>query len=193
MIEEAPQKVVTLYSESTPNPESMKFVSNRYIVQGKSLDFPDLHSSKKSPLAQKLFEFPFVKSVFISDNFVTVQKGPEDQWYDIIPILKDFLKSYLEADLSIVDKDYESTIQTGNIIENRIQEVLNDYVRPAVQQDGGAIVFRSFDEERGVLKLQMQGACSGCPSSMITLKSGIENLMTKMIPEVKEVVAEQGR
>ena len=185
------KRAVNIYAEATPNPASMKFVANIYIVQGKSLEFRSVNESSGAPFAKALFQFPFVQSVFLSDNFVTILKSDDAEWLEITPIIKDFVKNYLEAEELILSENFSEQNESGNELEEMIKKVLNDYVRPAVQQDGGAIVFRSFDSKSGVLTLGMQGACSGCPSSMITLKAGIENLMTRMVPEVKEVVAEQ--
>src|SRR5688572_6808660 len=125
--------IISIYTEMTPNPETMKFVANKLLYPGKSIDFPDVETAKPSPLAIELFGYPFIKAVFIASNFVTLTKTP-------------------------------------------------------VEMDGGAIQFKSYDE--GVVNLMLQGSCSGCPSSMITLKAGIEGMMKRMIPEVKEVVAE---
>jgi Fe-S cluster biogenesis protein NfuA len=184
-------RAVNLYAEATPNPASMKFVASVYLAQGKSVEFKTIESSSDAPLAKALFSFPFIESVFISDNFVTVLKKEGEDWHELTPLLKDFIKNYLESGEEVLSENFVVPGEDGNEIEQHIMKVLNDYVRPAVKQDGGAIVFKKFEPESGVLTLGMQGACSGCPSSMITLKSGIENLMTKMVPEVKEVVAEQ--
>ncbi len=181
----------------TPNPETMKFVANKLLYPGKSIDFPDVESAKPSPLATELFGFPFIKAVFIASNFVTLTKTPDAEWMDVMPSVRLFLKDYLEEGKSIVNED-EVVVEkkdTGNIILSddddvvkRIKELLENYVKPAVEMDGGAIQFKSYDD--GIVNLSMQGSCSGCPSSMITLKAGIEGMMKRMIPEVKEVVAE---
>lgn len=181
----------------TPNPETMKFVANKLLYPGKSIDFPDIESAKPSPLASELFGFPFIKAVFIASNFVTLTKTSDTDWNDVIPSIRDFLKEYLEEGKQVVNEEEVAAIkpQSSNDIEaddddvvKRIKELLDNYVRPAVEMDGGAIQFKSYDE--GVVNLMLQGSCSGCPSSMITLKAGIEGMMKRMIPEVKEVVAE---
>lgn len=186
------QNLVTLYSEATPNPETMKFVSNRYILPDSSLEFTDpAAAATGSPLAEKLFEFPFVQAIFIASNFITVTKKPADDWFEITPILKDFIQSYLEAGMPILataQKVHDSSNDTETV--KRIRQILQDYIQPAVEQDGGAISFKHFDEQTGVVTVSLQGACSGCPSSMITLKAGIENLLKRMLPEVNEVVAD---
>jgi len=190
--------VISIYTEMTPNPETMKFVANKLLYPGKSIDLPDIESAKVSPLATELFGFPFIKAVFIASNFVTLTKTPDtEDWHDVIPSVKQFLKDYLENGGPIVNEDEVAQMKqdTGNIILSndtdvvkRIKELLDNYVRPAVEMDGGAIQFRSYDN--GVVNLMLQGSCSGCPSSMVTLKAGIEGMMKRMIPEVKEVVAE---
>jgi hypothetical protein len=190
--------VISIYTEMTPNPETMKFVANKLLYPGKSIDFPDEASAKPSPLAQELFTFPFIKSVFIASNFVTLTKSSEtEDWQDMIPTIKQFLKDYLEEgkvvviEEEVLKRKAESSNEISaddNDVVKRIKELLENYVKPAVEMDGGAIQFKSFEE--GKVNLMLQGSCSGCPSSMITLKAGIEGMMKRMIPEVKEVVAE---
>jgi Fe-S cluster biogenesis protein NfuA len=189
--------VVSIYTEMTPNPETMKFVANKLLYPGKTIDFPEPESASASPLAMELFTFPFVKSVFIASNFVTLTKTPETDWEDIKPEMRQFLKSYLEEGRVVIHEDQvvSSPKSDGNIVLSedgdvvkRIKELLENYVKPAVEMDGGAIQFKKFED--GVVTLMLQGSCSGCPSSMITLKSGIEGMMKRMIPEVQEVVAE---
>jgi Fe-S cluster biogenesis protein NfuA len=190
--------VVSIYTEMTPNPETMKFVANKLLYPGKSIDFPDESTAMPSPLAQALFSFPFIKAVFIASNFVTLTKISEtDDWQDMIPTVKQFLKDYLEEGKAVVNEEEvikmksESSNEISaddNDIVKRIKELLENYVKPAVEMDGGAIQFKSFED--GKVNLMLQGSCTGCPSSMITLKAGIEGMMKRMIPEVKEVVAE---
>jgi Fe-S cluster biogenesis protein NfuA len=189
--------VISIYTEMTPNPETMKFVANKLLYPGKSIDFPDVEEAKPSPLAIELFGFPFIKSVFIASNFVTLTKTSDTDWNDVVPAIRQFLKEYLEEGKSVINEE-EIVIASrteGNAIGaddddvvKRIKELLENYVKPAVEMDGGAIQFKSYNE--GVVNLMLQGSCSGCPSSMITLKAGIEGMMKRMIPEVKEVVAE---
>jgi Fe-S cluster biogenesis protein NfuA len=187
--------IVSIYTEMTPNPETMKFVANKLLYPGKSIDFPDEASAKPSPLAKELFGFPFIRSVFIASNFVTLTKTPETDWMDVIPSIKQFLKEYMEEGKVMINEDEIEQKPDGNAVSAddsdvvvRIKELLDNYVRPAVEMDGGAIQFKDYDAGR--VTLMLQGSCSGCPSSMITLKSGIEGMMKRMIPEVKEVVAE---
>lgn len=187
--------IVSIYTEMTPNPETMKFVANKLLYPGKSIDFPDEASAAPSPLAKELFAFPFIKSVFIASNFVTLTKTPDTAWEEVIPSMREFLKQYLEEGKAVVNeelvvakKDTNSVNADDTDVVKRIKELLENYVKPAVEMDGGAISFKGYDD--GVVKLMMQGSCSGCPSSMITLKAGIEGMMKRMIPEVREVVAE---
>jgi NFU1 iron-sulfur cluster scaffold homolog, mitochondrial len=187
--------MVSIYTEMTPNPETMKFVANKLLYPGKSIDFPDEASAGPSPLAKELFAFPFIRSVFIASNFVTLSKTPDTLWDDVIPSIREFLKMYIEEGKPIIHEDQivvkapSSEVKAGDEdIVGRIKELLENYVKPAVEMDGGAISFRGY--ESGTVTLMLQGSCSGCPSSMITLKSGIEGMMKRMIPEVKEVVAE---
>ena len=190
--------IISIYTEMTPNPETMKFVANKLLYPGKSIDFPDAESAKPSPLATELFGFPFVKAIFIASNFVTLTKTSDtDDWSDVIPSIRQFLKEYLEDGKTVVNEEEVATMKQTSSNEvaaddddvvKRIKELLDNYVRPAVEMDGGAIQFKSY--EAGTVNLAMHGSCSGCPSSMITLKAGIEGMMKRMIPEVKEVVAQ---
>jgi Fe-S cluster biogenesis protein NfuA len=190
--------VISIYTEMTPNPETMKFVANKLLYPGKSIDFQDETSARPSPLAMELFTFPFIKSVFIASNFVTLTRTSDtENWQDVIPSIKQFLKNYLEEGKAIINEDEiaarktessnEVSADDGDVVK-RIKELLENYVKPAVEMDGGAIQFKSYED--GKVNLMLQGSCSGCPSSMITLKAGIEGMMKRMIPEVKEVVAE---
>ena len=189
---------IFIYTESTPNPNSMKFVLNFELVpDGSSFDYAmpsdALIEGKNSPLAVALFGFDFVQRIFISSNFITVTKDEETKWEDELFGMKQFLKQFFEDKKDVFTK---TTIAAHEAIGGeqdsetviKIKAVLDQYVRPAVESDGGAINFHSYND--GVVKVLLQGSCSGCPSSTITLKQGIENLLTRMVPEVKEVVAE---
>ena len=190
--------VISIYTEMTPNPETMKFVANKLLYPGKSIDFQDESTAIPSPLAKELFSFPFIKSVFIASNFITLTKTIDtEDWQDVIPSVKQFLKEYLENGGVVVNDDEVAKVkqESSNVVSaddddvvKRVKELLENYVKPAVEMDGGAIQFRSYND--GVVNLMLQGSCSGCPSSMVTLKAGIEGMMKRMIPEVKEVVAE---
>ena len=188
--------IISIYTEMTPNPETMKFVANKLLYPGKHIDFPDEASAKPSPLAAELFSFPFIRGVFIMANFITLTKTPETDWNDIIPTIKTFLKEYLEDNRPVVNEEeiVEKPAGSNEVhaddtdVVKRIKELLENYVKPAVEMDGGAIQFKDYED--GTVTLMLQGSCSGCPSSMITLKAGIEGMMKRMIPEVREVVAE---
>ena len=189
--------VISIYTEMTPNPETMKFVANKLLYPGKSIDFPEASAAEPSPLAQELFGFPFVRAVFIASNFITLTRTtPATDWQEVIPSIRQFLKEYLEEGKPVIDESKVPEIKSDEVVltgdesdvVKRIQEILENYVKPAVEMDGGAIQFKSFKD--GKVNLMLQGSCSGCPSSMITLKAGIEGMMKRMIPEVQEVVAE---
>ncbi|WP_299704772.1 NifU family protein [uncultured Pontibacter sp.] len=195
------EKTVSVYAEANPNPESMKFVMNVGLLpDGQSVDYPNLESAADSPLAQELFNFDYVSRVFIASNFVTVTKGSNIEWVKLIPELRTFLKSYVEAGGPIfvegfqANKPAASTEANGEVSEDdaaiakKVTDLLENYVRPAVEQDGGNITFKSYKD--GVVTVHLQGSCSGCPSATVTLKAGIENLLKRMVPEVTEVVAD---
>jgi len=179
---------INVYTEYTPNPATMKFLVNKLLVNG-SLDYPDPEKAQESPFARELFKFNFVNGVFFASNFVTITKVDDVEWEDVEAILKEFIKGAVESELQIQDVvTDENTNFEGSETEIKIQQILHDYVRPAVEQDGGAISYRSYDS--GTVTVELRGSCSGCPSSMITLKAGIEGLLKRMVPEVEEVVAE---
>jgi Fe-S cluster biogenesis protein NfuA len=189
------KKVVTIYAESTPNPASMKFVLNRFLLEEGSVEYTNKSQALECPLAYQLFSFSGVSGVFITTNFITISKSSDMDWYEFNPILREFIKSYMESDQPVftgsLEKVADLTIdrtKTASAIETKIIETLDEFVKPAVEQDGGAIHFKSFDA--GIVTLILKGSCSGCPSSAITLKNGIENLLKQLIPEVTEVVAE---
>ena len=187
------QRLVNIYTESNPNPNSMKFVVNFMLVEdGESYDFPDSKSAIEAPLAFKLFEnFTFVDRVFYMNNFVTVTKKEDTDWIEARPILSNFIKLHLEQDEPLFEKDRKivenpATSEDSTIV-TQIKDVLEEYIKPAVEMDGGAITFDSFND--GVVKVLLQGSCSGCPSSTVTLKAGIESLLKRSIPEVNSVEA----
>ncbi|WP_298713337.1 NifU family protein [Chitinophaga sp.] len=184
--------IISIYTEMTPNPETMKFVANKLLYPNKSIDFPDAASTGPSPLAAELFTFPFIRGVFIASNFVTLTKTNDTDWADVIPTIRQFLKEYLEDNRAVINEDEikAAPVMSGDEsdVVTRIKDLLENAVKPAVEMDGGAIQFKNYED--GVVTVILQGSCSGCPSSMITLKSGIEGIMKRMIPEVKEVVAE---
>jgi len=189
-------RYTTIYTESNPNPNSLKYVINYTLVpEGTTFDFPDAEAAQRSPLAAELFaRFDFVDRVFIMSNFVTVTKQEVASWHDVAGAVKAFLQDYLEAQKPLLTKEiqneYDKELNKDEPeIDRKIKGILEEYVRPAVESDGGAINFHSYDN--GIVKVLLQGSCSGCPSSMVTLKAGIENLLKRMLPdEVQEVVAE---
>ena len=195
MKENTPPRPVQLYCESNPNPNTLKFVANFMLVpQGLHFDFPEPKAASASELAQQLFTFPFVKGVFIMSNFVTVSKDEATAWEEVKHGIKEHIKSYLEAGKPVIDwsraPKEEKDAPASSSVEENIKGILDEYIRPAVEQDGGAIGFHSFQD--GKVQVVLQGACSGCPSSVLTLKAGIENLLKRMVPEVKEVEAING-
>ena len=185
------KEFLDVYAEETPNPETMKFVFNKMILPNDSADFPTREGAAVSPLAKNLYEFNFVNGVFIMNNFVTITRTEGAEWREVIPIVREFLKAYVEAKEPIVIKSEKTVIgDYGADTETvtKIIEVLDTYVKPAVEVDGGMISFKSFDN--GVVTVEMKGSCSGCPSSTVTLKRGIEGMLQRMVPEVREVIAE---
>jgi Fe-S cluster biogenesis protein NfuA len=197
----------TIYAEMTPNPATMKFVSDQLLIPANLLfEYTNVAEAKESPLAQQLFSFPFVVGVFIRTNYVTITKNDSVEWNDVTLELRDFISNYLNKEGLIITENAQSNTKETPIksqektettipatlsdIEKQIIAVLEEYVRPAVEGDGGAIEFESF--ENGVVSVVLRGACSGCPSSTMTLKAGIEGLLTRMVPEVKEVIAVNG-
>jgi len=198
----------SVYAELTPNPSSMKFVSNRNLFkEGNTAEYLNVNQARgSSPLAEVLFSFPFVQSVFIRNNFVTITKTPYSDWDDITLEMREFIRDWLfnnEFAVTVLplEKEVEPVLGSTEKIkpietrpfeelndsEQKIVSMLEEYVKPAVESDGGAIDFHSFID--GTVTVTLRGSCSGCPSSMVTLKSGVENLLKGMLPEVKEVVA----
>ncbi|MAT53932.1 MAG: NifU family protein [Saprospirales bacterium] len=192
---------VMLYTEQTPNPESLKFVTNRMLYRG-TADFRNEDLARKwSPLASGLFDMPFVKGVYITNNFVTVTKEPNYDWADIMMKIKDFLKNYIAEGKEILKEGFEAEAERlraehaaehfsgeDGEVAQKIKDLIDTYVKPAVEMDGGNIEFKKYED--GIVYVIMQGACSGCPSSTVTLKAGIEGMLKRMVPEVKEVVQE---
>lgn len=196
-----------IYAESTPNPATMKFVSNRYlVVDGQVYEYGLEDDLENSPLAAKLLNFPFISKVFIASNFVAITKTDIIEWQDVIHQLRDFLGEFLNNDGIVVKvsaRDLESKEESNTEsistpkreslegIEAKIADILDEYIRPAVESDGGAIHFHSYDE--GKVSVVLKGACSGCPSSTMTLKAGIENMLKEMLPnQISEVQAING-
>jgi len=184
--------IIEIYTEMTPNPESVKFITNQHILPNFQLDFKTRELASGSALAKALFDIPFVNGVFIANNFVTITKKAEYDWFEITPELKEAVKKFIASGIKPVDDALlpndllgEKQAVTATDIESKIKDLLEKYVKPAIQMDGGHIEFRSFED--GVVRLALQGSCSGCPSSTLTLKSGIEGLLKRMVPEVESV------
>ena len=186
-----------IYAEETPNPVAMKFVLNSLLIkeEGKSVEFRTREKAEASPLAKKLFAFPYVKGVFITSNFVTVTQDESLDWYEIIPELKELIRLHVASGEEIfsgemiqkVDSEVAPETVSGDI-DKKIMDLLDEHIRPAVEGDGGTIHFKSFIN--GKVTLVLKGACNGCPSTKTTLKQGVENLLRRMLPEVEEVIAE---
>lgn len=205
--EAGPKKIpVTVYAESTPNPAAMKFATNRKLVI-KTSEFKNIDEAKNAPLAKALFHFPFVKEVFFDENFISINKFDIAEWPDITMELREFIRNYLEEGKTVIDEEAmpafskteeENTLSTTPVenldeISQEIVSILDEYVKPAVASDGGNIVFESYDPQTKKVKVILQGACSGCPSSTLTLKNGIENMLKEMMPEkISDVEALNG-
>ena len=197
-MEKEAQKFVEIYTESTPNPRMLKFVATSMLLPNAMIECKSKEDAGLSPLAQALFVFDYVESVFISNDFVTIsKKKTEEEWFELSFELKAFLKDYILQQKPIVLPAFFEQQKAENEAKKQITgtdaqiiELLDKYVKPAVEMDGGNIAFKSFVD--GVVTLIMQGACSGCPSSSATLKDGIEAMLKRMVPSVKEVIAEAG-
>jgi len=187
---------VMIYTESTPNPNTLKFVTNKALLLNDTVEFQSAEETNEAPLAKALFGFDAVTNVFITNNFVTITKTEDALWAEIMIPIKDFLKKYIDESGVILTENFVKPTKTAtnevsdndSDVEIRIKGALDKYVKPAVEMDGGNISFVKFED--GKLTLQLQGSCSGCPSSTVTLKQGIENLLKRFVPEVQEVVAE---
>ncbi len=193
-------RIIHIYTEASPNPNSLKFVINIDLIDGISLDFPSIEETKNCPFAKEIFEkFDFVERVFISGNFVTITKANGVDWFEVMPGVKEFIKQYIQDEKMLFHEDIKKQVVGEDLKEQRdsaddlevigkIRVVLDEYVKPAVESDGGAIAFKNFDN--GKVTVLLQGSCSGCPSALVTLKQGVENLLKRMVPEVTEVVAD---
>ncbi len=194
---------VIVYAESTPNPATLKYVVNRALLPDASVEYNSADKTQGSPLAAALFGFPFVKTVYITNNFVTVTKVEHVEWIEIMNELRDFVREFLNSGQDAVTfiseeqkaakmPEQSKVASDGSFtlteVEGKIVEILDEYIKPAVESDGGEISFRSFED--GVVTVVLRGSCSGCPSSTLTLKAGIEQLLKKMVPGVESVVAE---
>lgn len=194
-----PYTPTTVYAEATPNPLTMKFVANRLIIEpNRAVEYLNEEEAWGSPLAIELFKGGYVKSLFFNNNFVTITRTDKKEWSQLVSPVREMLQQYLTQGLPVIEVYPENApareespapeVADGST-EQAIISILEEYIRPAVEQDGGAINFRSYND--GVVTVALQGSCSGCPSASVTLKAGIENLLVRMVPGVKEVVAEE--
>ena len=192
---------ITIYAESTPNPSAMKFVANKKITDH-TLSFENTNSAKDAPLVKELFNFPFIKEVFIDENYISISKNDTVQWEEVVMEIRGFIKAYLEEKKTILGPSFFSNDPKSitsnpeyslNDTELEIVKILEEYVKPAVASDGGNIIFDSYEYTNKRVKVVLQGACSGCPSSTFTLKNGIENILKEMLPgKVRTVEAVNG-
>ena len=192
--ENKPKKMpITVYAETTPNPTVLKFACNKLLTKT-PVEFKNIDETAASPLAKELFKFPFVKEVFIDENYVSITKFAVTEWDEITLELRTFIKGFIENGGTVIDesaivntdnhqKQQESYFDNLDVTSQQIINIIEEYVKPAVQSDGGNIVFDSFDSTEKRVKVILQGACSGCPSSTFTLKNGIENMLKDMLKD----------
>jgi Fe-S cluster biogenesis protein NfuA len=213
-MEEAKKVPVSVYAEMTPNPAVLKFVANKRLIEQDHVEFKNIEEAQPSPLATKLFHYPFVKEVFISGNYVAITKYDIVEWDEITLEMREIIRDFLTEGNEVISSSFststvsnetesvptagpspvhpeEKAPQDYEEIEKKIVSLLEEYVKPAVEQDGGNIKFLNYNE--GVVKVLLQGACSGCPSSTMTLKQGIQNLLAQMLPgQIQNVEAVNG-
>lgn len=200
--ENTQKEAIEVYAEVTPNPSVMKFGTNKALTQT-DVELKNIEeASKFSPLAQALFNFPFVKEIFISENYISISKFDVVEWNEVYQEIRTFIRKYLQEGKTIIssipeqeEKQKEVDVTPVNLDETstKIVEILNEYIKPAVASDGGNIAFKNYDKETKRVSVILQGACSGCPSSTITLKNGIETMLKEMLPnQINEVVAING-
>ena len=190
----------TVYAESTPNPNVMKFVVNKKIVKG-VYEFKNVNETTNAPIAKSLFGFSFIKEVFLDFNFISVTQNSDSNWEENVMDVREFIRSYIQDGNTLIHEDlFEQTqdnieLDLNNMddVSKEIIDIIEKHVKPAVASDGGNIVFQSYDQETKNVNVILQGACSGCPSSTVTLKSGIENMLKEMLPGmISEVNAVNG-
>lgn len=182
---------VTVYGETTPNPAALKFVVSKMLTKN-AIEFKNIDQTGASPLAKELFKFPYVKEIFIDENYISVTKYEINDWQEITLELRSFIKQYIENGGTVLDENFIQAVTEEentkakefdnlDVTSQQIINILEEYVKPAVQADGGNIAFDSYNEADKTVKVILQGACSGCPSSTFTLKSGIENMLKSML------------
>ena len=196
--EEIKKIPVEIYAESTPNPSVIKFVANKMLVEV-DYEFKNKGEAENTPLAKELFKFPYVKEVFISQNYIAIVKTESVEWLEITNDLRNFIRNYITNGNEIISKETEQIKSAAIIEESQVEmseisqqiiSILDEYVKPAVAADGGNIAFQSFNETTKTVNVILQGACNGCPSSTITLKNGIENMLKQLLPDkIEQVVA----
>lgn len=201
--EESKKMPVQIYAESTPNPNVIKFVTNKLLTT-QNIEILSAEDTSGVPIAISLFKFLFIKEVFISENYISITKTSDLDWFEITNELRGFLKNYIEEGKPIIDQSYQpvqnttilnADVNLGNLdeISQEIISILDEYIKPAVTSDGGNIMFQSYNTESKTVNVILQGACSGCPSSTITLKNGIEATLKQLLPnKIEEVVAING-
>lgn len=183
---------VTVYAESTPNPSTLKFVANKKLVSS-PFEFKSLDDTAGAPIAEALFQFPFVKEVFIDENYISIQKYDRMEWDDVVMQTREFIRDYIHEGKEIIGAGHKQTttetaakaeahFETLDDTSKEIVNIIEEYIKPAVASDGGNIVFKHYDENTKNVSVILQGACSGCPSSTFTLKNGIENMLKQMLP-----------
>jgi len=197
------QVVVEVYGESTPNPAVMKFVTNK-LLTSENIEVKTIESAGEVPIAKALLDFSYVDEVFISDNYISITKNEDVEWFEITTALRDFLKNYIKENKPVITENYVpivnekielEPIDTEDLddISKEIVAILDEYIKPAVTSDGGNIMFQSYDTTSKTVNVVLQGACSGCPSSTVTLKNGIEATLKQLLPsKIEEVVAING-
>lgn len=195
--------VVEVYAESTPNPAAMKFVTNK-LITSQNIEVLNVDDTKHVPIAKALFDFPFVSQVFISENYISITKNDTVEWFEVNTSIRDFIKEYIHENKPVISDNYKAkkiaepqfeSINTENLddISQEIVAILDEYIKPAVTSDGGNIMFQSYNTSSKTVNVVLQGACSGCPSSTITLKNGIEATLKQLLPnKVEEVIAING-
>ena len=182
---------ITVYGETTPNPAALKFVVSKMLTKS-AIEFKNIDQTGASPLAKELFKFPYVKEIFIDENYISVTKYEINEWQEITLELRSFIKQYIENGGTVLDENFIQSVTAKedtkaqefdnlDVTSQQIINILEEYVKPAVQADGGNIAFDSYNETDKTVKVILQGACSGCPSSTFTLKSGIENMLKSML------------
>jgi Fe-S cluster biogenesis protein NfuA len=199
---EEPKKVnnVLIYTEQTPNPDTLKFVTSKILFEGIADFSIREHAEEWSPLAVEMYKFPYIKSLVINKNFISIDKFQEFSWREIMYEIKDFMKEYLVNEKEIIKSGYKEMLEkewqrkkdSGEIddVKQKIIEIIDQHVKPWIEQDGGGIEFVSYIE--GVVVVRLYGACSSCSSATVTLKAGVEQILKSMIPEIKEVLQDFG-